>query len=188
MSLSTDKLYHEFVRWFRTGGGVRTAEQAERRLAHAYYTYARDAEDVSGENPSNLIADKFERPLSFRRSGTRQQFARQIDAAFVAFWTDVAFPILAVPPTSPPCPNVGGSGEFSSEVSSQVVNVEAGAMYKAIMPILRSSGSTAERAARRLANAMDDVTKSAVTVLITGWDTTPGPSGPYPIINTCTVF
>lgn len=185
MSLSKDKLYREFVRWFRAGG-VSTHAQAERKLSQVYHAYAQDAEDVSGEGPTNLDAGKFERCLDFGRSRSARQFAQQLDDAFVEYWKGTTFPTLVVPPSSPPCPNVGGSGSFSSESASVVLSVAKGAMREAVLPVL-SKGNTADQAARKMAEAMDQVTKSAVTVYIVGLDTSPYP-GPYPITNTCTVF
>ena len=188
MSLDADKLYRDFARWFKTTGGVTTSGQAETKLARVYHAYAQGAEDVSGEHPINLSADKFEQPLRFRSSRSARQFARQLDNAFVAYWTGVVFPIFVPPPAFPPCPNVGGSGEFSSEIVSLVTAVTPNAMYRAVLPILNTARATADSAARKLANAMDQVTRSAVTVLIVGWDTTAPPTGPFLITNTCTVF
>lgn len=188
MSLDSGKLYRGFVRWFQLPDGVRTYEQAEQKLARVYHDYAMDAEDVSGERASNLDMQKFQQRLGFSRSRSERDFARQIEDAFVSYWTGTTFPILVVPPASPPCLNVGGTGEFSSEVSSQVTSVEALSMYNVILPIFRRSDNTATESARRLAEAMDRVTRSAIEVLITGWDTTPSPSGPIAITNTCTVF
>ena len=188
MSLDSGKLYREFLRWFRAlrGSGYRDAEA---RLAQIYHAYALDAEDVSGEHPNNLDQAKFERPLSFRTSRSRQQFAQQIETAFVAYWTGTIFPVLVVPPPTPPCPNVGGTEVFASETTSGVTAVTTRAMYSAIVAILANTDATAEESARRLADEMDRVTKSAVTVTITGEDTTPGGSGgPLYITNTCTVF
>jgi hypothetical protein len=128
VSLDVNKLYNEFLRWFRSGGRVNSYEQAQRKLAQVYHAYAQDAEDVSGENPDNLDISKFERALRFRGSRNARQFAQQVDDAFVAYWTGTTFPILVVPPASPPCPNVGGTGEFSAELSSEVTDVDAGPM------------------------------------------------------------
>lgn len=189
MSLDSGKLYRGFLRWFRVPQGIRTYRQAEAKFSQIYHGYAQGAEDVSGECPDNLDRGKFERPLSFETGQARQRFARQIESAFVAYWTGVTFPILVVPPATPPCPNVGGNGIFGAELSSLVLSVTAGAMYSAVLPILSKGEATADEAARRLADVMDSVTKSAVTILITGQDTTPGGGGgPLPITNTCTVF
>jgi len=189
MSLDAGKLYREFISWFTVPGDISTHPQAEARLARVYHVYAQDAEDVSGEKPNNLVSSKFRTPLSFQRSKTAQQFARRIEAAFVAYWTGVTFPILVVPPPVPPCPSVGGTTIFASETTSLVLSVTPGVMYSAILPIVSTWRGTAQLKARQLAEAMDGATKSAVTVLITGLDTTPGGSGgPLPITNTCTVF
>ena len=186
MSLNRNKLYLEFLRWFKSGASITTYEQAEKRLARVYHAYARAAEDVSGESPDNLDVLKFEGRLRFVGSRTARQFAQQVDDAFVAYWTGTTFPILVLPPASPPCPNVGGTGEFSVEFSSEVTDVVAGQMREAILPIITRSKNTADQAARRLADAMDQVTRSAVTVTIEGEDT--GSPSPSPIYNECGVF
>ena len=188
MSLDKRKLYNEFVRWFRNPKGMSTIRQAQTRLAQVYHSYAQDAEDVSGESPTNLDQAKFDTPLRLETCRTAQQFAQRVEDAFVAYWTGTIFPTAVVPPASPPCPNVGGTEEFSLENTSGVTDVTARAMYSAILAVLARNESTAEEGARRLADAMDRVTKSAVTVTITGQDTTPPPTGPLYITNTCTVF
>jgi len=188
MSLDKNKLYTEFMRWFRNPIGVSTIRHAQTRLAQVYHRYALDAEDVSGESPTNLDQWKFERPLLLETCRTAQQFAQRVDDAFVAYWTGTIFPIAVVPPASPPCPNVGGTGEFSVENTSGVTDVAVREMYSAIVDVLKRKDATAEEGARRLADAMDRVTKHAVTVTITGQDTTPSPTGPLYITNTCTVF
>ena len=185
MSLDANKLYREFLVWFKTGN-IYTYAQAERRLAKVYHDYAQGAEDVSGEGPDNLDASRFERHLRFSGSRTARQFAQQVDDAFVAYWTGTTFSILVLPPASPPCPNVGGTGEFSVELSSQVTAVAAGRMRDAILPVVDRATNTAEQVARRLADVMDSVTRSAVTVVITGQDT--GSPSPSPIYNECGVF
>lgn len=186
MSLDANKLYQGFLPWFTAPDDIRTHQQAEDRLARVYHTYAQDAEDVSGERPTNLVSTKFRTPLNFVRSRRAQDFASQIEAAFVAYWTGAVFPVLVIPPPTPPCPNVGGTTIFSQETTSVVASVTPRAMFSAILPIVSSWRGTAQVKARQLADAMDSVTKSAVTVLITGLDT----SSPTPvaITNTCTVF
>jgi len=185
VSLDVNKLYHEFLRWFRTGD-IRSFEQAERRLSQVYHAYASDAEDVSGDPVNNLDVRKFEGPLRFRGSKTARQLAQQIDDAFVAYWTGVTFDTDIIPIDFPPCPNVGGSEAFSGELSSEVTDVTRRAMYSAVLPIFTKTSNTAEQAARKLADEMDRVTTSAVTVLITGLDTSTPTQ--VTVTNTCTVF
>jgi len=186
VSLDVNKLYNGFVTWFETPQSVITYAQAEAKMASVYHVYAQDAEDVSGERLENASERPFRDQLAFQRSQTARQFADQLDAAFVAYWQDLTFPTLVVPPADPPCPNVGGTGEFSVETAAVVSEVSPRAMYDAVLPVLTTSDEPARLKARKLADAMDRVTKSAVTVLITGEDTTT--PTPVAITNTCTVF
>jgi hypothetical protein len=187
MSLSLQSLRRNLVRFFSEPANTPSAPAAEERLARIYHEYAREAEDVSGENPVSTTQAAFQGPLDFRRSTTVRRYAEQVEAAFVAYWTGAAFAVGVVPPPVPPCPNVGGNGIFATETSSVVSAVAPRVLYAKLMPVLTSLQAPAQVQADRFARAFDEATKSAVTVLITGTDTTPGPTGPLPITNTCTV-
>jgi hypothetical protein len=167
---------------------ARSAEDAETLWAQAYHEYAKSAEDVSTDIQQNLDVAKFREKLRFRDSRSAMQFAGQLDAAFVAYWTGAIFGIGTLPPGTPPCPNVGGSGTFSSEVASVVIAVTSGKLLRALLPVLTSGFGSAQAQASRFSTVLDFVTKTAVTVRIQGWDTTPPMGGPLPIANTCTVF
>jgi len=188
MTLRVYKLRQALVRWFGDSEELISAAQAESRWATIYHDYAREGEDVSGEPAINLSKSKFSRPLNLKQSQTAQQFCRQLDQAFVSYWTGVTFATAVVP--SPPlaCPNIGGTGVFSVEISSVVTVVAKGVLYGALIPIVSSLGGAASTKAAQFAEAFDSATKTAVTVLITGQDTTPPPAGPLAITNVCTVF
>lgn len=188
MSLNAARLQQALAAWFAAPQAIRSQAQAEAKFARVYHDYAREGEDVSGERATTLVPAKFQSQLRFAASRTVEQFARQLDAAFVSYWTGAVFAVGVIPPPVPPCPNVGGTGVFSTEASSVVTVVAAGALFAALLPVLRRKSDTVASQARAFATAMDTVTKSAVTVLITGVDTTPAPTGPLPITNTCTVF
>lgn len=188
MTLNASRLRLEFAMWVRNSQEIATYLQAERLFALTYHHYAKKATDVSGEYAINLSYRKFQMQLDFQSSRTPEQFCRQLDRAFVAYWTGVTFATAIVPPVLPPCPNQGGNGVFASEVSSVVVGVSPQVLYAELLPVV-SSLSTAEGVAtHEIASAFDRATKQAVDVLISGWDTTPGPTGPLPITNLCGVF
>lgn len=188
MSLNRARLRRSLTSWFQQPEGIRSSAQAEQKFAEVYHEYAREGEDVSGERAGNLSAARFRAQLHFQWSRTAKESCLQLDRAFVAYWTGAVFAIAVVPPASPPCPNVGGSGVFASETSSAVVAVQARVLYSKLLPILSTTSNTAARAAAQVAEALDEATKQAVSVRIDGTDTTPGPGGPLPIFNLCTVF
>ena len=188
MTLSVETLRQALTQFFSTPGRVPTVARAEKLWAEAYHTYAREAQDVSGDVPQNLDPERFLQELNFSNSRSAMQFAEQLDRAFIAYWSGVTFEIGLLPPGSPPCPNAGGSGTFGSEVASAVYYIESGAMLRALLPVLSGGFGSAQAQASRFATVMDRVTKTAVRVLIIGQDTTPFPIGPLPITNNCTVF
>jgi hypothetical protein len=188
VTLSVETLRQALTQFFSNPGRVPTAARAEELWAESYHTYAREAQDVSGDVPQNLDPEKFLRELDFLNSRSAMQFAEQLDRAFVSYWSGVTFATGLLPPGSPPCPNAGGSGTFGSEVASAVYNIEAGAMLRALLPVLSGGFGSAQAQASRFATVMDRVTKTSVRVLIVGQDTTPPPTGPFPITNNCTVF
>lgn len=186
MSLDRNKLTQALVQWFSKPQSVSSTRQAQKRLAEIYHAYAVQAVDVSGDGPTNLSSTDFEAKLNFERSRSADEFCRQVDAAFVAYWTGATFATDLLPPAEPACPNVGGTGEFASETSSEVVEVTTRAMYGKLLPIMSRASKSVRVRAQEIAQAMDAVTKSAVTVLITGEDT--GSPSPSPITNECGVF
>ena len=188
--LDQGRLKSELLRFFATPGGIRSHKDAEDRWAAAYHTYASSVEDISGDQAVNLSKDRFRAPLNFMSPRTAADFARMIDAAFVSYWTGVTFGITSiVPGLGVPCPNIGaGTMLFLSETTSLVVSVAPGVMAGALLPVLLTRGGSFHTQADLIARTMHGVTKSAVTVLITGLDTTPIPTGPLPVTNTCTIF
>lgn len=186
MTLQVGKLDQELGRVFSSPGSVASTTIAEQRWATAYHAYCLDAEDVSSDPPINLASLKFRSLLNFRGSFTAAQFAAQLEAAFVAYWTGTLFSILVPPLVTSACPSIGGTGLWSVEVTSVVVPVVPQAMYTAVFPILNTPSISWQAKSTQLAHAMHRVTTSAVTVLISGLDTTL--PTPLPITNTCTVF
>jgi len=188
VTLRETKLRQALSKWFSDPRGVPSARQAEARFASVYHDYAKEVEDLSGDRAANLDKSKFESALNFRKSRTAKQFCKQLDEAFVRYWSGTVFAVGSLPSPTTSCPNVGGTGVFAVETLSTVVGVASGVLYRKLLPIITPTGGSAKSQAVKMARAFDEATKSAVTVLIVGQDTTPPPTGPLPIYNVCTVF
>jgi len=168
---------------------VKSYAQAEVRLGHVYHEYASQAVDASGDSLLSSNPSGFRSALRF--SGiSKLEFASQMDTAMQSYWTGAAFGIGSlVVGTGVPCPNVGGTGLFSSEISSLVSVVTPGVMRGALLADpLSLTRNNSMSAAVAFARAMHLATSSAVLVLIAGLDTTPPPGGPLPVTNTCHLF
>jgi hypothetical protein len=188
MALDRSKLSGRLRTLFTSPDGIANAQDAESRWTAAYDSYALDAEDVSGDMVTTTNRPGFLSALDFGSWSSVQQAAQRFDDAFVAYWTGGVFAVgslIAVPPGE--CPNVGGNGTWASETTSVVTAVVAGVLKGLLLPILRANSGTPESKAREMARAFHEATTTAVTVLITGLDTTPGPGGPLAITNTCTI-
>lgn len=195
--LSEAKLRDNLLRFFRKPKGVRTIENAERRWASAYTSYASDAEDLSGDPLLSGNTVSFRSALNFRAIRYTTQMAQQLETGFQSYWAGANFAVgNLVSGTGTPCPNVpvppapSSTLLFASEVSSIVLSVAPQALYSRVLPVLSRnfSGVTGEDQARRIASAMHEATISAVTVLITGVDTAiPAVGGPFVLTNTCTI-
>jgi len=191
MALDRSKLSRALRSIFSNPAGVSGAPQAEAMWTNAYDSYGLDAEDVSGDRVTTVNMGGFLSALDFGSSGgTSRKAAQDFDRAFVAYWTGGVFAVgslITVPPGA--CPNVGGNGIWGSETTSVVVAVAAGVLAGLLEPIFSATreGDTAASKADQIAGAFHDATTTAVSVLITGLDTTPGPTGPLAITNTCTI-
>jgi len=188
--LNEATLKDRLLRFFSTPSTIRTEEDAREQWTEAYHLYAQAAEDVSGDGVvvSSLGRDVFWDALDFQDNRTGAEAARMFDAAFVAFWQSVTFGtavLLGVPPTE--CPNIGGSGVWTSETSSVVVEVREGVLASKLLPLFREPGwrSTAQGAAMAIARAFHEATTEAVFVRIDGLDNSL--PVPQPIANVCTV-
>jgi hypothetical protein len=174
---------------FSNPDGILSRQEAEVLWTNAYHRYAQGAEDVSGDGVVTVNKPGFLSTLSFGEQSASDS-ARNFDAAFVAYWTGAVFAVgklIVTPPVV--CPNVGGNLIWGSETTSIVTVVAAGVLANLLRPIFQSTNSsaTAFSKAQEIARAFHEATTTAVTVLITGLDTTPGPTGPLPITNTCTI-
>lgn len=170
-----------------------TTVDAALEWTDAYDRYARDAEDASRERVAVVNRPGFQSILATgfnAQTGTANTMAQLFDNAFVAYWTGGVF-TFGIPPTpAAPCPSIGATPTWSAEFSSNVIAVAPGVLRSLLLPIFLgvSESTTVREQARRIATAFHSATTSAVTVLITGLDTTPPPGGPLPITNTCTIF
>jgi hypothetical protein len=184
------KLERDLRLLFSTPKSVRSLADAENRWADAYTSYAADAEDVSGDALASSNPIGFRRALRFRASSTADSFAQQIAAGFSAYWTGASFNVGLITAGTAGCPNVGGTGLFSSETTSLVTAVASPIMRGKVRAALSSFTRTtsASQKAAELATAIHSATTRAVVVTIVGLDTTPAPSGPLAVTNVCTVF
>jgi len=157
---------------------------------NAYNTYASTAVDVSGDSLVSANAASFVSALQsgLESSSDATAAANAFDAAFVAYWTGAVFSIGFSPTPASACPSVGGTGLWSSEISSVVSAVTASTLTNLLVTEFAILGGSAASKADSLATAFHSATTTAVFVLITGLDTTPTPAGPLPITNTCTIF
>lgn len=162
-----------------------TKAEAKSAWTNAYDIYASTATDISGDLLVSSNSSGFQSNLSFDASGTAASSAADFDSAFVSYWTGATFAVGIIPPPSGLCPNVGGTGIFGVETTSVVSTVTANVLKAKLLAILGSPASNAQAQLTLLAQAFHEATTEAVTVLITGTDTTPTPSGPLPITNTC---
>lgn len=189
MALSQAKLAGAILDIFANKAGVSSVELFEERWASAYDSYARDAQDISGEAPITVSAVGFRRALNFRVCRHASQISAQFEQAFQTYWTGGVFQFGIPPPPVPPgCPNVGGNTIFGVELSSLVTLVTPGVMFSQVYPEFSTAfrGDTIQARASAIAAAMHRATTTAVFVLISGTDTTV--PTPLPITNACTIF
>jgi len=178
--------------FFGTPDSISSAAVGEVRWADAYHLYASDAEDISGDGVVSANRRKFLEILDFGGKKTAAETAQNFDRAFIAYWTGAVFGVgslIVTPPIQCPDVNPGGSGVWASETTSVVVAVTQNILARLLRPIFERSNEsdTAYSKAQEIAQAFHEATTTAVFVLITGLDTTPGPTGPLPITNTCTI-
>ena len=176
---------------FNRPDGIVNQRDAENKWARAYHGYAGEAEDVSGDTIVTANMAGFRGALTlFSAGATAALTARRFESAFVSYWTGGVFGIgklILSPPGG--CPNVGGNGTWGSEVTSVVMTVVPNVLFSLLFrefQLVRSSDTAASKASA-IARAFHRATTTAVKVLITGVDTTPAPTGPLPITNTCAI-
>jgi hypothetical protein len=188
--LSRSKLSGDLARIFGSPDRISGRSSAESLWTNAYHSYASDAEDISGDGVLTVNKTAFLSILDFGREKTPSEAAHNFDQAFVAYWTGAIFSVgilIVTPPLE--CPNAGGNGVWSSETTSVVDSVAPNVLAPLLVPIFSglNEGDTAVSKASQFARAFHTATTTAVSVLITGLDTTPGPTGPLSISNTCTI-
>lgn len=196
MTLDSSKLVTEIRKfgdpnYISFGGFPSTASAAKTAWANAYYNYAKDAEDVSGDAVASASLNKtgFSDALDFDSKSTIENAAGKFDDAFVAFWTGVTFAVGTFTTGTEACTNVGGTLVFSSETTSAVTAIAANVLKNKLITVFGDNTEIDSLAKiEDIATAFHEATTTAITVLITGIDTTPSPSGPLPITNTCKVF
>jgi len=196
MSLSVTKLRDEFLPMFDPGAGgfywSSTRSEALDRIRDAYDTYASDAEDYSGDSVASKSPSGFRSALNAMLSTwTAADAAAAMAAAFVAYWTGGSFAVgsLISGTGSPPCANQGsGTKIFAVENTSAVIAAVGTSLQAALLSEFNNLSTDGAAKALAIAQCFHNATTADVTVLISGLDTTPPPTGPLPVTNTCTVF
>ncbi len=195
MALSLTTLANELLKLFDVNstsfvGWPTTVAQVATNWANAYDTYAKQAVDASGDSVAIANAASFKSTLQANlptyATGTAALAAQAFDLAFISYWTGATFVLGKLPTSGSPCLNLGGTTIFSAEISSAVSVVTPGELSAALLTRFTDKAVyTAQQKANSIAQALHIATTTAVTVLITGIDTTPPPAGPIPILNTC---
>lgn len=189
--LNKAKLESELVDVF-TEPSYQSPIEVANAWGNAYDAYARDATDASFDRVAVVNKPGFISGMSSfsAQAGTPPSFAQLLDTAFVAYWTGAVFAVGVPPTPAAKCPSVGGNTIFSLEISSTVIVAAPGVLLSNLLPIFSNvtEGQTIRDQARKIADAFHQATTTAVTVLITGLDTTPPPAGPLPIMNQCGLF
>jgi hypothetical protein len=163
--------------------------QAAHNIAEAYKTYAIDAFDVSLDTLVSYNQPGFENSLlTLNNNSTYLDAATAFDLAFTTFWTGAIFSIGLLTVGTPACINIGGTGIFATEISSTVISIIPDILKNLLLPEFSAvDKNDMIDKTLKIAQCFHTATTSAVVVLITGLDTTPGPGGPLPITNTCTI-
>lgn len=167
-----------------------TKADAITNWGNAYNTYALSAQDVSGDPvvTTNLAGFTSALTSGLVDVGTVTTAADAFEAAFVAYWTGGTFATAIPGVGTATCPNVGGNLVFSAEVTSLVSAVTPNILKNLLLTEFAILSSDAATKAASLASAFHTATTTAVFVTIAGTDTTPPPTGPLPVTNTCTIF
>lgn len=162
--------------------------EAKQKWAAAYDLYASAATDVSGDIVSTKNKAGFQGALLLDDKNTPMKAAQEFENAFVAYWTGAVFAVGIPPTPAAKCPSVGGTTLWSTETTSVVTTITPNTLRSLLLPIFTdNTQKTALTQLQKIADAFHTATTTAVFVLITGLDTTPTPTGPLPITNTCTI-
>ena len=165
-----------------------TSQAAAALWAAAYDSYALAATDASGDGLLAASRAGFEAALSFPLTATPVSAAAELAAAFLAYWAGATFAVgQLLSPATEPCPSIGGNGLWSVETTSVVTAASSNPLELELFGILSLPSNSAGSKIEDIASAFHKATTTDVTVLITGLDTTPTPTGPLPITNSCQV-
>lgn len=188
MALDVNLLKNEILKLIDETNPAFAGFPVDRSLAitnwgNAYNTYASMATDVSGDSVIVANLPGFTGALTANLPpaavGIPAQAANAFDLAFVAYWMSATFSILSLP-----LGGVGGNGIFGVKLTSTVIAVAPGVLGADLTNQFSIISADVNERALSIATAFHTATISAVTVLITGLDTTPPPGGPLPITNT----
>jgi hypothetical protein len=162
--------------------------EAKSKWATAYDIYASTALDVSLDLVTTKNKPGFQSSLVFGEFNTPAQAAMEFENAFVSYWTGAIFAVGIPPTPAASCTSIGGNGIFGLEATSVVSTIIPNVLNNLLLSVFaNNTDNSALPQLQRIADAFHTATTTAVFVLITGTDTTPTPSGPLPITNTCTL-
>lgn len=193
MALDVNKLKTELLKIIDPGdahfvGYPTNATDFANNWANAYDTYAKDAQDVSGD----VLITAFKSAMAAKLltlnvpAGVIATAASTFDDALKAYWASAIFAVGIVPTPAASCASIGGTGLWSAEASSIGTGFTAGILQASLLTLLAIPSNNPAVKAPALAAAFHNATISAVKVTITGTDTT-APT-PVPITNICGVF
>lgn len=154
---------------------------------NAFDAYALNAVDVSGDIITTVNKAGFQSALAplFNPNSTSTAAANAFATAWAAYWTGAIFAVGIPPPSG-----VGGNGIFGIEISSVVTVIVSANLSVELKTIFDKvdTDQDPDIKAQQIADALHAATTNDITVLITGTDTTPPPTGPLPITNTDKVY
>jgi hypothetical protein len=155
---------------------------------NAYDLYASVAQSVSGDVVLTKNATGFKSALlrGLTTSVTEYAAASAFEQAFVAYWTGATFNITLLP--SPTSGNIGGNGIFGVVLSSIVSSITANVLKSNLLNAFLVKYPDVDSAVTAISSAFHTATTTAISVLISGLDTTPPLGGPLPITNTNLIF
>jgi hypothetical protein len=192
MALNINKLKSELLKLLDKNnpnfvGFPTNATDFANNWANAYDTYAKDAQDASGDVVLTVHKSAMAARLLTLNvpAGVIATAASTFDQALADYWNAAIFSVGIPPTPAAACPSAGGTGLWSAEASSVVSAVTAGVLQASMLSLLAIPSDDVNVKATALATALHAATTQAVKVTITGTDTTVPPAGPLTITNTC---
>lgn len=192
MALDVNKLKGELLKLIDPNdphfvGWPTNATDFATNWSNAYDTYAKDAQDASGDPVLTTSKSAMKARLLTLNipAGTVATASSTFDQALADYWHGATFATLIAPTPAAACASVGGTGLWAAETSSVVSTVTAHVLETSMLSLLAIPSDDPNVKATALAAAFHAATTNAVKVTITGTDTTAPPTGPLTINNVC---